>query len=299
MRCDLLTVIELSWIILSDVAFIFNSEKLERIRNEFSSAIPIPHAVIDDVVGCEQLDELVRLFPEPSWERWTNLGTEYEKNKFVCNLREMFPGPIRELIDDLQSPEFLRQLEIITGIGKLIPDPYLTGGGMHLSTEGGILAPHTDFHIYERLDLYRRINVLVYLNPDWKLGDGGSLRLWDSHRRNDVDEVSIDPLGGRMVIFRTDDRSVHGFTDPIRSGCRRRSIALYYYTSAESRRFSGDSTTHWREHVGRKKRQIPREILFRLFLQASRGFSLLAHLTNPRQGMTWWKVRSQRIKSDR
>lgn len=281
------------------MTFVLEIPSLEQSRTLFVTGTPVPHAVIDNAISDERLRKLTDAFPSPTWERWTNLGTEYERNKLVCNIREEFPEPVRELIDDLQSPEFLRQLEAITGIEKLIPDPYLTGGGMHLSTGGGILAPHTDFHIYERLDLYRRVNVLVYLNPEWEPGDGGSLRLWDSHRRNDGDEASIDPIGGRMVIFRTDDRSVHGFTDPVRAGCLRRSIALYYYTSSESRRFSGDSTTHWREHARGSRRQIPREVLFRFFLQVSRAFSLLAHLTNPRQGMAWWKVRSERVKSGR
>lgn len=271
----------------------------EHYRAAFSSVGPIPHVVIDDFVGQERMITLARAFPGSTWNGWSGLGTEYERNKFVCNDRASFPGPIREFIDDLQSPEFLVQLEKITGIERLIPDPYMTGGGMHLSTEGGVLMPHTDFHIYERLDLYRRINVLVYLNPEWRKGDGGSLRLWDSHAGPDAGEVSIDPIGGRLVIFQTDDRSVHGFTDPVRAGCLRRSLALYYYTSAERRTFAGDSTTHWREHPRRRASQFPREVLFRVLLQISRAFSLLAHLANPRQGTTWWRARSARMKSSR
>lgn len=284
---------------LRAVTFVLDSSNVERSGNAFTLGTPIHHVVIDGVLGHERASMLAEHFPDPDWDGWNDLGTEYERNKFVCNDRRRFPAPIRDAIDDLQSPEFLRQLEAITGIDKLIPDPYLTGGGMHLSTGGGILAPHTDFHIYERLDLYRRINVLVYLNPDWRPGDGGSLRLWDSHRRDGREEVSIDPVADRMVIFRTDDRSVHGFTDPIRDGCRRRSIALYYYTSSESRRFSGDSTTHWREHTRRTIHDLPREVLFRILLQISRAFSLLAHLANPRQGRTWWRARAARVRSGR
>jgi hypothetical protein len=65
----------------------------------------------------------------------------------------------------------------------------LEGGGLHLSGPGGILAPHTDFHTYGRLDLYRRLNVIVYLNPDWTKGDGGELVLTggDGQGRTEVE----------------------------------------------------------------------------------------------------------------
>ena len=48
----------------------------------------------------------------------------------------------------------------------------------HSSGPGGVLKPHSDFHNYERLGLFRRLNVLVYLNADWTADDGGSLQMW-------------------------------------------------------------------------------------------------------------------------
>src|SRR5205085_3553897 len=155
-------------------------------------------------------------------------------------------APWGEVLDELQSGPFLQLLERITGIERLIPDPYLEGGGLHLSTGGGILAPHTDFHLYRRLGLYRRVNILVYLNPVWRPGDGGELELM--HAKRPDNKVRIDPRWGRCVIFETSDISVHGFTNPVRQGAVRRSLALYYYTSTEATVFSGDATTHWREH---------------------------------------------------
>ena len=48
----------------------------------------------------------------------------------------------------------------------------------------------------------------------------------------------------------TDDRSVHGFPEPVRGeGHWRRSIALYYYTSTEAPGFSGDTTTYTTDTV--------------------------------------------------
>jgi hypothetical protein len=61
----------------------------------------------------------------------------------------------------------------------------------------------------------------------------------------------------------------------------------------------GDASTHWREHgeqhgLARKARFG----LFKFFMQTSRAFSLLAHLSNPDQGAGWWKNRQERLKQD-
>jgi len=49
----------------------------------------------------------------------------------------------------------------------------------------------------------RRLTLLYYLNPDWKKGDGGELRIY--HPNNNQDELSsdIEPIGDRLVIFQS------------------------------------------------------------------------------------------------
>lgn len=43
----------------------------------------------------------------------------------------------------------------------------------------------------------RKITVILYLNPDWKAGDGGELMLYLPDR----DPLTVTPLGGRLLIF--------------------------------------------------------------------------------------------------
>jgi len=244
----------------------------------------------------DALTEPLRLedaFPGEDWTHWKSLGDDYQLKKKMCSDRAVMPGVLGELIDELCSPDFLIWLEEITGIKGLIPDPYLTGGGLHLSTVGGMLTPHTDFHLYERLGLFRQVNVLVYLSSDYAPGFGGELGLWE--RGGKVEPVEIvEPEIGTLVAFKTDDKSVHGFVQPCRFN--RKSVALYYYTAQDAREFSGDYTTHWfddRENsrAGRPVIWRARTMLYRLALQISRAFSLAAHLLNPRQGLGWWRWR--------
>ena len=183
----------------------------------------------------------------------------------------------------LNSPVSLKTIEEITGINKLIPDPYLNGGGLHLSIEGGTLSPHTDFHFYEKLNLYRRVNLILYLNENWTEIDGGQLEL--ALPNDSAPAVRVEPIFGRIVIFRTDDNSVHGFTNQVGIGKVRRSIALYYYTSVDSAVFSGDQTTYWREHGNLRGVKIIRLGIYKGLLKVSRSISLLAQVVNPNQGM--------------
>ena len=171
----------------------------------------------------------------------------------------------------------LRFLERVTGIRGLIPDPFLTGGGLHTSGPGGILAPHADFHHYGPLELFRRINVLLYFNPDWKAEYGGCLELYK--KGDTTPTCAFEPEYGRMIMFLTDDRSIHGFTRPVSvPGRWRNSLALYYYTSEETAHFSGDHDTHWQMH-GRQN--LARLYAYKGLLRVSRLFSRLAHRANP------------------
>ncbi len=264
---------------------VFNVEELERnaseLRHEFQTAEPFPHLVVDDLLLFSPSD--AASFPDISWAGWNELGDRYQQNKRACADLDIIPEPFRVLIRELSGPRFLRALEQITGIKQLLPDPYLVGGGLHLSGSGGILSPHTDFHYYRALNLYRRINVLVYLNEDWSLQDGGCLSLYD---KQDHAVQIVLPSWGRVVVFRTDDQSVHGFPVPIAEGKWRRSVALYYYTAAPADNFSGDETTYWREH-GEQPGVVnkTRFLIYRGLLNLSRIISIAAHIVNPNQGM--------------
>ena len=45
----------------------------------------------------------------------------------------------------------------------------------------------------------RKISLILYLNQDWQVTDGGQLRMYLPEQRLD-----ISPLGGRLVCFRSE-----------------------------------------------------------------------------------------------
>lgn len=217
--------------------FIFDLERLERLaateRDGYRAARPFPHIVVENFLRTEAADELSRAFPTPDqpvgWDRYAAAGFEM---KLASARQDLLPVQIVRALHELNSGPFIRFLETLTGIEHLLPDPHLLGGGVHLVGRGGHLGVHADFNWHEGLQAHRRINLLIYLNEHWPAEFGGDLELWstDAARR----EVSIAPLFNRAVIFDTRSDTFHGHPEPLQipEHRYRRSIAMYYYSSA-------------------------------------------------------------------
>lgn len=147
----------------------------------------------------------------------------------------------------LKSPSFTKFLENMTGIHGLIPDPEYRGSGIHQTLPGGYLGIHADFNLYEKYDnIHRRVNLLLFLNDDWKPEYGGALELW--HRDLKSCGAKYLPIMNRLAVFSSTDFSYHGHPHPLTAppGRSRRSLALYYYTKTRptSECVSGQCFTH-------------------------------------------------------
>ncbi len=126
-------------------------------------------------------------------------------------------------------------LEELTGIEHLIPDWSMDGGGLHQTLRGGHLNVHADFtthHVNE--NWARRVNILLYLNEEWREEWGGELELWD--REMTGRQAAVTPRGNRMLVFTTAEDTFHGHPDGLTCppGMARRSMALYYFTEEEA-----------------------------------------------------------------
>jgi hypothetical protein len=204
------------------------------LARRFQSAEPFPHVVIDDFLREDVVDTLLAQFPPFERGNSTNeAGLPGLKSTFE-RVAELGAGFTR--VDRLvQAPEFLSFLGRLTGIEGLLYDPAYVGGGTHENRPGQALDPHVDFNYHPATGWHRRLNLLLYLNREWREEWGGCLELHRDAWNPDAAEVrTILPLRNRCVIFETSERSWHGFlpiTPPVgRTGLTRRSLALYFYT---------------------------------------------------------------------
>jgi len=171
---------------------------------------------------------------------WTEFDKPTER-KLAFDEVEKLPPSIREVLYFLNSRPMLQFLEVLTGIKGVIPDPYFVGGGLHQIKPGGNLEVHADFNFHTQLKLDRRINMLVYLNKDWKEEYGGHFELWN--RDMSAAEQKILPLFNRCAIFSTTSFSYHGHPTPL--SCppdrTRKSMATYYYSNGRPEEEIGDA----------------------------------------------------------
>jgi Rps23 Pro-64 3,4-dihydroxylase Tpa1-like proline 4-hydroxylase len=227
------------------------SQSLAReLRDQYASAEPFPHVVIDDFLPEEVCESVLREFPGPGQIPWRRYKKHYSK-KLAAHGDTLCGDHIQDALRQLNSANCLRFLETLTGISGLIPDVHFEGGGLHQIERGGFLKVHLDSNTHPRYRLARRINLLLYLNMDWRDEYRGHLELWDKEMSRCIHKIL--PIYNRCVIFNTNDISFHGHPDRLECppGMTRKSIAVYYYTEGRPATDSDrDHGTIWRDRPG-------------------------------------------------
>jgi Rps23 Pro-64 3,4-dihydroxylase Tpa1-like proline 4-hydroxylase len=208
---------------------------------------PFPHAVIKNLF---EQDFLAKLASDVN--KFNDFDGEKDffgaQKKRFCSSPQRLPPTVLELISACHSKVFIAFLEVLTGEQQLHCDQNLMGGGIHSILPGGFLKVHADFNWHEELGMYRRLNLLIFLNAKWPADWGGDLELWASDM-SDV-ECKVAPELNTSVVFTTDEDSYHGHPSPLTSpvGVSRNSIALYYYSPVKpSTGFSESRSTAYKE----------------------------------------------------
>lgn len=211
------------------------------LKKHMQTVEPFPYFCIDNFLKEDFAEEVYSSFPsyEESLSKGKSFNAVNEKRKVQLTNYSEFPDSIKKLSDLLASKEFIDKISYVTGIQNLLSDPDLRGGGIHQTDSGGHLDVHVDFNYIKDKAYYRRLNLLLYFNKDWKEEYGGYLDLWDK----DVTERHgyFKPSFNRLCGFVTSEISYHGVT-PITcpKGEVRRSFAIYYYTKEAPKEWSGN-----------------------------------------------------------
>tara|TARA_B100000787_G_C16145183_1_gene273885 strand:+ start:238 stop:1041 length:804 start_codon:yes stop_codon:yes gene_type:complete len=221
--------------------FLFDNKKYNKLAVDnhsfYIKAKPFPSIQFKNFINKKTVTQLYKDFPKYNNKIWINhkkTGKNLNTLKKVAHDERIYPDSIRNIFRELNSKQFLLFLETLTGIHNLISDPYHIGGGMHISKKGGYLNIHSDFLWHHKLQLHRRVNVLIYLTPNWKKEYKGALELWNKNKTKKINEYYPD--FGSCVIFNTNTTSYHGHPIPLpKDNMFRRVINLYYYTSARKK----------------------------------------------------------------
>lgn len=200
-------------------------------KQTYLKSKPYPHLVVKNFFDKKFLSNVLKEFPNLSKINSSNNYNNKNEIKFANNKRENFKKNTKILFDYLNSKDFLNFLQKVTSIKEnILPDPHLSGGGLHEIKRGGVLKIHTDFSKHPFKNLDRRINVLIYLNKNWKKNYGGNLELWNKSMNKCIKKIA--PNFNTMVIFSTNDFTNHGHPNPLKcpKNMSRKSIATYYFS---------------------------------------------------------------------
>ncbi len=198
--------------------------------DEYRTGSPCHHICLADFLEKDVALAAASRFPRPSDPAWAAVKSHNQDQRRLSN-RELLPPRLRELVDELNSPDFVAWLLDLSGIPGLVSDPQLADAGLRQVGQDGFQNLHVDpvWHA-SRSNWRRRVNLVIYLTLNWNDKWGGRLEFWDSDIRGCV--AHYPSLFNHAVIFNADDGSFHGFPEPLRcpAGVLRNSLVLSYYT---------------------------------------------------------------------
>jgi 2OG-Fe(II) oxygenase superfamily len=216
----------------------------DMLRDRVRGSTPVPNFCIDNFLDPAFAERVVAAYP--TFEEAAKIGRSFsalnEKGKIQVTDASKFAEPIADLNRALAEPELLSLLSYVFDIPGLLADEQLAGGGMHQTGARGHLDVHVDFNYIEDRQLHRRLNILIYLNKDWRPEWGGNIELWDKDVK--VCHHSFSPIFNRCVVFETNEISYHGVAAvKCPEGQTRKSFAAYYYTKEAPAGWDGSAHT--------------------------------------------------------
>lgn len=246
------------------IRFDYLEQNLDSLRTNYLTAQPFPHLVIDEFCDEQKLENAYNSIPELD-----NKSRDYAfaNNKFEKSNYKVLCPELEELYNDLASERFNKILTYITA-KKVFVDPKNHGGGLHQGKKNSFLDMHLDFNYHPiNKNWYRELNLLLYLNKDWKKEYKGELKINDL-RTNE--ETSIDVPFNRLIIQQCAPYTLHGYDmTNFPEGKYRTSIATYAY-QIHNRHFEKPRTTDW----------FPKEDASFLKKQFAKNYNLLVQTKN-------------------
>ena len=197
----------------------------ENLRLQYLTAQPFPHLVLDGICDEAKLSAMYAGVPELE-----NKSRDYvfANNKFEKSNYKELGSYFKELNDDLQSNKMNDFLSFIA-CETIFVDPKNHGGGLHQGKKNSFLDMHADFNYHPINTLwFRNMNLLLYLNKDWKPEYGGQLKLEDARTGK---KTILDVPFNRLVLQQTRGWTLHGYDQThFPAGIYRTSVATYAYT---------------------------------------------------------------------
>lgn len=208
-----------------------------QLKTQYKTNYPFPYIVIDNFLPYYVLKTCKEeILKHDEWHSDNvDFTKQYQQNKlyypgYNTNMEDFKRKlPITSfLMEYLNSSEFIKYLEELTGHPKLFRDPILLGGGIHRIKKNGKLSVHVDYNQHPYTGKKKVLNLLIYLNEFWLKEWEGNLEFWTVNPPQKF--IEVEPIFNRAVIFDIED-APHGHPVPLNTPehIDRYSLALYYF----------------------------------------------------------------------
>jgi Rps23 Pro-64 3,4-dihydroxylase Tpa1-like proline 4-hydroxylase len=195
-----------------------------RLRDEFTQSGRVQTCYIDDLLPENEVREIAAAFPDKSEMM---LRKSLREHKHVAAQMNQYKPLLEEIIYAFQEPGVVKIVSEICGLKDAQADTHLYAGGISLMAKDNFLNPHLDNSHDKDRDMYRVLNLLYYVTPDWKQENGGNLELWDNGPEGEPREIFSK--FNRLALMATHKHSWHS-VNQVKVDASRCCVSNYYFS---------------------------------------------------------------------
>lgn len=243
----------------------------DNIKNEYHKNrqnFGIGYVAIDNLLPENDVQKISNAF-DPQNSHWREMNS-FRERKLTTKQYQQFDKTLGEITFAFQDKTVVDLISEITGIKKQVPDSQLYAGGLSMMRTDDFLDPHIDNSHDQSRKYYRRLNLLYYVTPDWKLEDGGHLELWDVNVNK---PVTIESRYNRLVLMETHKLSWHSVSQVKKPNSFRKCVSNYYFSEESP---NGGTYYHVTSFMAR-----PNQPLKRLFCHVDNAARMLVRKMKP------------------
>lgn len=200
-------------------------EESDSIKTQYQrSKNRIGYFFVDDLLPEEIAQQLYNVFPKP--EEMV-LKKNIREDKYIGVQMNRYQPVLEEVIYAFQDERIVDLICKICEIKEAVPDENLYAGGLSMMGHKQFLNPHLDNSHDKDRQLWRVLNLLYYVTPDWKEEYGGNLELW-SEGMNEK-QITIHSKFNRLAVMATHNHSLHSVSPVVFDGFRC-CVSNYYFS---------------------------------------------------------------------
>jgi Rps23 Pro-64 3,4-dihydroxylase Tpa1-like proline 4-hydroxylase len=200
------------------------AERKDDLRAYWGQSGPVRHFFIDDLLPEPWATACYNALPDPATLLHRHTIKEH---KHVGVDLDHYDPLVGEILYAFQDEAVVRAVADITGINSLMADASLYGSGISMMLEGDFLLPHLDNSHDGDGNLYRVLNALYYVTPNWPEDNGGNLELWSGDMH---EHIELHSRFNRLVMMETNTHSIHSVNKVLKPGTRA-CISNYYFSA--------------------------------------------------------------------